>query len=225
MRISREILLALLAMLVVTTRGIALSISSGVRIGGPSQSYYIGVAGFGPIRPIIGVDYWGGNIEFDYTRHYEENIYGDRWESDDELRAEGVLRLIMPRVGIKYFRAPKRDLKSYLLAEGFIVIPTVEFKTTSDGETDELEKEDKDRIKDALDFIGFTLGLGTEYYFSDQFSIGGEFGINWLLWDFKDEDSDKYYDSADYNWSEEYKYDLKGRLSGGFARMTLNYYF
>lgn len=224
MRISEKILVGLSAVLVFPASGIDLNISSGVRIGGPTQSYYIGVAKLGPIQPIVGVNYWAGNVGFDFKSHYEETYYGDYYEDDDAFKGEGVLRLIMPRVGIKYFRAPKRDLKSYLLAEGFIVIPTVEFKTTRDGKTEKLEKDDKKRIKDALDFIGFTLGLGTEYYFSDQFSIGGEFGINWLLWNYSDEYSDSY-DSPNYDWTDESKYDLKASLSGAFARMSLNYYF
>lgn len=221
----KEILLTLLVMISFTTTGTTQNISSGVRIGGPTQSYYIGFVKFGSIHPILGLDYWGGSIKVDFDYHYEENYYGDQYVDDDELSSEGSLRLFMPRVGIKYFRAPKIDLKAYFLVEGFLVIPTVDFETTVDGEIEKLDDEDKDRIKDALDFIGLTFGLGTEYYFSNQFSIGGEFGINWLLWNWSDEDSDSYYESSNYNWSEEYKYELKATLSGSYARMTLNYYF
>ena len=198
--------------------------SFGVRIGGPTQSYYVGFFEFGSIKPIVGLDYFSGSINVDYTYHYEENYNGDRNVDDDESSVDGSLRLFIPRVGVKYFRAPKKDLISYLLAEGFIVVPTVSFETMVDGETETLDKDDEARIKDALDFIGITLGLGTEYYFSDQFSIGGEAGINWLLWDFKEEYSDSY-ESPNYSWSEKSKLEIKATLSGVYARMSINFFF
>ncbi|MFQ6675655.1 MAG: hypothetical protein ACE5LH_04835 [Fidelibacterota bacterium] len=202
-----------------------LNLSSGVRVGGPSQSYYVTLLTFGPFRPILGLDFWGGSFKVSYDYRYEENYYGDRLVDDTRLESEGSLRLFMPRAGIKYFRGQKDALKSYVLAEGFIVIPTVSFEATVNGEKEELKDEDRKRIKDGLDFIGITLAVGTEYFFSDQFSIGGEFGMNWLLWDYSDSDSDSYYGSSDYNWTSTTKYDAKAKLGGSFARMTLNYYF
>ena len=196
--------------------------SMGVRVGGPVQSYYIGIGQSGSI--LVGVDYWGGSIKLDSDYHYEEDYYGDQYTDDDEITVDGNLRLIMPRIGFKYYQAPKQDIKSYLLVEGFMVIPLVNFETTESGETYELEDDEKDMVKDALDFMGLTVGVGSEYYFSQQFSIGAEFGLNLVLWNY----SDKYYDTGgdgDYSWEESYKYEASAELSGGFARMTVNFHF
>ncbi len=203
---------------------VAAQTSFGVRVGGPTQSYYIGIIDFGFIKPIFGLDYYGGSIKFDLDYHYEEYDGGDTYTDDDEMTVEASLRLFMPRVGLKLFQPRKKDLRSYLLTEAFLVIPIINFESKVDGETDELKNKDKDRIKDAIDYIGLTIGVGTEYYFSDQFSIGGEAGFNMLLWNWSDEYSDSD-DDYDYSWSEEYKFDIKARLGGSYGRMSINFYF
>ena len=157
-----------IAVLIILTTTVFAQKSMGVRVGGPTQSYFVNFGQFGSIQPIVGIDYWGGSINVKSDYHYEEYGYGNPNTDDDELTVRGSLRLIMPRVGIKYYQTPKQDLKSYLLLEGFMVIPLVNFETTSDGETNELDDDEKETIMDALDFMGITVGVGTEYYFSQQ---------------------------------------------------------
>ena len=206
------------------SKGNRLINSMSIRIGGPTQSYFIGLKPFGTFSPTFGIDYWGGsfNVETDYFR--KEYNYDDQDTNFDELSANGSLRLIMPRIGVKYFKAPNNNLNSYLMLEGFIVIPIVKMESTSNGESFDLEDDDKERIKDGLDLMGLTLGFGTEFYFSHQFSIGGEFGLNWILWNFNDEFTDNY-DGYNYSWEESYTYKAKAGIGGGFSRMTLNFYF
>ena len=199
--------------------------SMSVRVGGPAQSYFIGFKPFGAFSPTFGVDYWGGSfsVEADYFR--KEYYYGDQDTDFDDLSANGSIRLIMPRIGVKYFSDPNINLNSYVLLEGYIVIPMVNLEATTNGESFDLEDDDKERIKDGLDLMGLTLGFGTEYNFSHQFSIGGEFGLNWVLWNYNDEISDSSDDGDNYSWEESYMFKAKAGLGGGFSRMTLNFYF
>lgn len=200
--------------------------SMGVRIGGPTQSYYLNVFKFGAIQPMVGMDYWGGSFNYELDEKYTETDYGETYSSEDHLSAKGSLHLFMPRLGIKYYRSTTKNIKSYFLAEGFIVIPIVNFESTSNGKKEELDEDEKKQIQDALDLIGLTFGFGNEYYFSDQFSIGAEFGLNVVLWNFSDEYSDEYHSNySDYSWEESSKLEVKAGLGGGFARMTINFHY
>ncbi|MCK5330431.1 MAG: hypothetical protein KAK01_03410 [Candidatus Marinimicrobia bacterium] len=221
-KIPVKLMISFLLMMFVNN--VSAQTSFGVRVGGPTQSYYLGIMDFGFIKPIFGLDYYEGTINIEMDYHYEEYDGGNTYTDDDELTVKGSLRLFMPRAGLKFFQQQKKDLRSYILTEAFMVVPIVNFESKVDGETDELKDKDKDRIKDAVDYMGLTIGVGTEYYFSDQFSIGGEAGFNMLLWNWSDEYSDSE-DDYYYSWSEEYKFDVKARLSGSYGRMSINFYF
>ncbi|KMQ51946.1 hypothetical protein CHISP_1201 [Chitinispirillum alkaliphilum] len=90
---------------------------------------------------------------------------------------------------------------------------------TVGGERDrDFEKE----MRSNFTFFGTRLGFGTEYFFSNNFSIGGEFGYNSIYHKIENKDVD--YD----RWNdiyEEYVFTLKTKLGITRSALTLNFYF
>tara|TARA_B100000315_G_scaffold136882_1_gene126135 strand:- start:2717 stop:3373 length:657 start_codon:yes stop_codon:yes gene_type:complete len=195
--------------------------SMGVRIGGPTESFHVGLLKLGSIHTLVGMDYSGFSLNLD-SKNIEEND-GETSESTMEVKA--YLRLFMPHAGVKFFFSEKDQLKSYLLGEMFLVFPSVHAETTENGDTEELDPDTRNQIKDALDLMGITIGYGTEYYFGDQFSLGGEFGINFILWNWSDEFTYDYYDDGYNSETETTEFEAKAKIGSSFARMTLNFYF
>ena len=72
-------------------------------------------------------------------------------------------------------------------------------------------------VEDALDALGISLGYGTEYRVSEQFSIGGEVFFTGAYWDAEEKGSSYY--------AGDWKRKTKAILGGTLARATLNYYF
>jgi len=72
-----------------------------------------------------------------------------------------------------------------------------------------------------------TIGYGTEYFFTDQFSIGGEFGVNIVLWKWSDEFTfeNGYDEGDDYYEIDRTSINAKANVGSSFSRMTLNFYF
>ena len=75
---------------------------------------------------------------------------------------------------------------------------------------------DSTYVKDIVSNIklwSFQLAVGSEYFFSDNFSIGGEFGVRML--------------TAGYNKDIEtgVNLDVSAGLSSTYTTLTLNYYF
>lgn len=202
--------------------------SMGVRIGGPTQSFYVGLLKLGSIHTFAGMDYSGFSINIEGSNYFESGDDGDDGDPEEivysDLEAKANIRLFMPRAGIKFNFSGKNNLKSYLLGEMFLVFPSVNAEATDDGDKIELSDDDKDRIKDVLDLMGITIGYGTEYFFSDQFSIGGEFGINIVLWNWSEEFTYEDYYDGEYEINRT-SIDAKANVGSSFSRMTLNFYF
>ena len=118
-----------------------------------------------------------------------------------------TIKLIMPKLGGRLYGKPVGDLKHYVFFEAFFTLPFI------DGENDgvSLRSYEKEQEKDLYTVLGTTMGYGAEYYFSSQFSIGGELFINWVYWDLKD-------------WNLKY-YDLSILMGVTIARATFNFYF
>ena len=187
--------------------------SSGVRIGGPTQSYYLSRGSANSmIQPIIGLDYFGATINVEYTMNNDINT------EDVHEKFEGSLGLFMPRFGVKINSTRNKNLNAYLLIEMFWTVPSIKKEGVYKG-VDYSDDAIKGELEKNLNFTGMTLALGREYFFDEQFSIGGEFGLNILNWDAEINSSN---DVDSINW-DSYKIDSK--LAGSFARAVLNFYF
>lgn len=123
----------------------------------------------------------------------------------DGDKSDLAVRLFLPRVGVRLVTAQVENLRAYFALEGFLLFPLI-----TGSETDRV----KENIKDGLDLLGLTIGYGAEYFFSSQFSLGGELSMNWVRWD---EDFQSEFD--------DFSSETRVILGATLTRVTLNFYF
>ena len=126
----------------------------------------------------------------------------------------------MPEIGVKYFAIEKNKLKGYLI--GGIAKPFVNAKILENGE----EVEEIQEMLDNTSIIGGFAGIGTEYFLDENFSIGGEFGVQLLSGNYNREYTDDYWnpsisDYVDADASDDYTLNFIPT----YAKLSLNFYF
>ncbi len=121
--------------------------------------------------------------------------------------------IFVPSIGLRTGHKKVADLRRYWLADVFTVVPI--FTGTDKKQI----KEDWDELFDII--VGLIGGYGVEYFLSDQFSIGGEASMNFVINSWKNE----YEEQID--WDEYRSISEDWRLTAGavFTQFTLNYYF
>jgi hypothetical protein len=126
----------------------------------------------------------------------------------------------MPTIGIKYFFIETNKLKSYgtMSFTKFLLSGKIEDDT---DENYDLKKEIKN-----THLYGGQRGFGTEYFFDDNFSLGGEFGFRLLHLKYKHEVDDEVYnpDIGDYIPTTT-TYDYKFNFNPTYVKISLNFYF
>ena len=184
----------------------------------------------------------GEYLDEDYNNYYSDYSQSTyEYNSIETLKLSGNSLLIIPHAGMKIFLG-NNNVKPYLLGNIFVSIPLVsvdtewkeeywEYKNEQliyhyiDSDSYELKNDDKEIVKNVLSFWGMTLGAGAEYFFSKNFSIGGEYGIRLLLNEVKHSKEDQY----DYGINDKYTEKWDGEIAASFkisyAVFSLNYYF
>lgn len=203
------------------------STSIGLQIG--SLAVYGGV---GIIRISADYDYESTSYEAEWDSGY---LYKYR-ERTENLK--GSAQLIMPHIGVR-LNMGGEAVKLYLNGNIQITIPSVEGRSEYrsvyynpdgtiwdiDEDEYELSEEDQEKVQDVLDFVSVSLGFGTEYYFSNGFSIGGEFGLRLFRTSFEFEEVDEDIYEGTVDWREEWKATAEASLGTTYTQFTLNYYF
>lgn len=164
--------------------------SFGVAPGLNTNTAYFGFK-VGPVVPYVNFQYAGGSMKYENTAADVEQKYS--------------VKLIMPGIGAKFFFITKNKIQAY--ANVNVVKPFLSGKLVVDGEE---ITEFADEIK-KISIIGGSAGFGIEYFFDDNFSIGGEYGLMLL--------NGKFDDTADYDE----KYTLN--VAPTYSKITLSYYF
>lgn len=209
--------LATVAVVLFTTQGFG-QCTFGVSPGLTSNGAYFGYTIAKRIVPFVGFDY--ANAKF--SVHMTGNEFN--WDTneivpfDDKMEFSG--NLCVPRVGVKVFFLEVNQLKAFGLVD--FSKPMVSAKTWTDGE---LNEEFVENVKNFSSWGG-ELAIGAEYFFDDNFSIGGEFGIRHLAVKYADTFDTTIYDP---NTQEETPSEttevIQGSVSPTFARVALNFYF
>ena len=121
--------------------------------------------------------------------------------------------IFVPSIGLRTGHKKVTDLRRYWLADVFTVVPI--FTGTDKKQI----KEDWDDLFDPI--VGLIGGYGVEYFFSNQFSIGGEASMNLVMNSWKNE----YEEQID--WDEYRSVSEDWRLTAGaiFTQFTFNFYF
>jgi opacity protein-like surface antigen len=169
-------LLALVMMFAVVV--FASPATAGVKFGVRQQSFhnsilpsdqslgaYFGVAGGERFEIIFGLDYWNYKFTNDVSLDGEST-------SETEIKL-GTTQL---HGGVKmYLREQfKNEVTPYVMAEFVYGIGSA-----SVGETN--VSINLDPIKDALSPYGFMAGFGAEFFAADNFSVGGEVGLRYMI--------------------------------------------
>lgn len=126
----------------------------GVRPGQLMQRAYFG-ADMGRIVPMVGLDFLSISVEAE----------------DADISAA----LYIPHVGARfYFGAPRAAGNVVPYIEGSLMYS---FASADLGGASEFES----MVEDILGFWGIGVLFGAEYFFSDRFSVAGEYGLHYLM--------------------------------------------
>lgn len=123
------------------------------------------------------------------------------------------VNIFMPRLG---FRMPVKNIdriNTYNQIEGYLILPMVKGK----GDAEESIEEYEDEIHDALTLLGIKLSHAVEYEFHPQLSLTASVGLNWIYWDYNQQDADGY--------GESLKTELSANLSYTYTMLALHFKF
>lgn len=190
---KRLLLVGLLALAIsfVSNAQFTFTVKPGLSLNGASFGFKSG-----NIVPYAGLQFL--SVKDEYERDYQDNSY------NDDYSYETSTRVFMPYLGIKYFMFESESLKASLNATVFKPFVTNSYK--EDG----VEPEDENDYD--ISIWGGELGFGSEYFFNEHFSIGGEFGFRYGIY------SDEYKSETSIRTE-----DLK--LNMTYVSASLNYYF
>lgn len=180
----------------------AFSVSPGIATNAANFGFKAG-----KVVPYVGFQLINGGLKLESTDHYYDGV---DWV-DDNSEMTVSANILMPSVGVKLFAIETGDLKAYFNLTASK--PMIRGKMSSNGTEDEEFAETLEKVK----MIGAELGFGVEYYFSSNFSIGGEYAIRYIGGNFSDKQE---YGNDEY---EEMKTSL--RLAPTIAKLSLNFYF
>lgn len=159
----------------------------------------------------VGYSYEESGRRFDY-----DELEVVRYTDEEKIR----VGLLVPNVGVRYYLKENEQLKTFLNLN--VAKPFVIGKQEEDGREVESFKEDTKKLK----MFGAELGFGTEYYLSEQFALGGEFGLRYFALKFEDKRTDEIYDPIeDEVYESETNYAYKASLSPTYSRIYLSFFF
>lgn len=190
----------------------------GVSPGTGFSGAYFGIKKEGKLMPYIGFQY--ASVGYSYEESGRRFDYDElevvRYTDEEKIR----VGLLVPNVGVRYYLKENEQLKTFLNLN--VAKPFVIGKQEEDGREVESFKEDTKKLK----MFGAELGFGTEYYLSEQFALGGEFGLRYFALKFEDKRTDEIYDPIeDEVYESETNYAYKASLSPTYSRIYLSFFF
>ncbi len=189
------------------------SVSPGLSLNAASFGYK-----FNKVVPFIGFQYFGTSASYDYN--YKDFDFNSGTIVDMSQSSKGRVNLIMPNIGAKYFLFEKENVKASATLN--FTKPIIAAKAEIDGEDDEF-------LNDAIKGISLWAGelsFGAEYFFSEQFSLGGEFGFRYIHFNSQITETRTIFNPITFETVEtEATYDTKINASPTFSKIGLNFYF
>lgn len=188
----------------------------GINPGFTMNGFYIGYQ-VDDFVPYVGVQFLGASLDVEQTDYYY-NEFNELVKEVDKV--ETSASVLMPYIGAKYFAYQEKDLKLFINL--CLYKPLVSATAKVNGE----EEEEVKTAVDNLSLFGAELGIGAEYYFSKQFSLGGEFGFRMLFADSEITSQDEIW-NPNINDYEVMDITQSGtlNLSMTYVKVSLNYYF
>ena len=189
------------------------SVAPGVNLNSASFGYKLN----DKVVPYFGLQVLHIKANTDYSWEELDYYTGQVHQNSDKMELKG--NIIIPNLGLKYFVSEKNKLKSYLDLN--LSKPLIMAKV--DGE--DLDQDEVDDFLKKLKLFGAEVGFGVEYFFDEDFSIGGEFGIRFFSAKFKDSHSHTEYDYYGYEHNLEEEISAKIKINPTFSKIALNFYF
>ncbi len=187
------------------------SASPGLIFSGANFGYEID-----DLVPYIGLQYASLSLSGKSTRQEWDYDTGaiTTVNHSDEIGGS----VFMPFIGAKYFVFKKSNLKAYL--NGAFFLPIISGTDKHNG----IDNEGFKKSIDGTSLWGIEFGFGTEFFFDENFSIGGEFGLRLGNIGTEYTESDIIYTpTGEVNGkrTEDYSYNL----TSTYTKIYLNYYF
>ena len=149
-----------------------------------------------------------GSIDLNrFQNKYTESAEGDVYESELSVTQ------FIPNLGVKFYFKPRAsgDFSPYIYGGFFKGFASSNYEYT-DGSAEYL-KYREEIIKEINSPFGFIPAFGVEYYFSDNFGLGGEMG-----WRFS-------FAKADFDWASGEKVEYKYNAISHYFGLTVNFHF
>lgn len=153
-----------------------------------------------------------------YNSYYRLEPYKDNHETS--------LNVYAPFVGAKILLGGRESGKTGAYVTALIGKPIISGSSIDNGK----ESESTQKMFDNLSTWMFQAGFGAEYFFSEEFSIGGEFGLRAFLVNYTEEDDEMtpvydYQTGTTQYYKTSSKYNLDLGLGITYSTIVLNYYF
>jgi hypothetical protein len=212
-----KLVTALFALIVLTAHSYC-QLSFGISPGISLNSAYFGYKINNKIVPFIGFQYLNANFK------YEESGVEYDWSTNQMVsysdKSDFSGSLYIPNIGVKYFVKQRNKLQAYFSL--CLSKPMLSGKLKTDGVDDDEFKDDIKHIK----MWGGELGFGVEYFFDDNFSIGGEFGLRYIHLKYDHTTQNAVFDpNLGAYVNKDIKDDYKFNMSPTYSKISLNYYF
>ena len=191
------------------------SVNPGIQSNSAAFGYQ-----FSKVVPYLGVQLL--NAKGDIDENGKQNDINTNLVVDYNDTYEGSFNLFMPTIGAKYFFLEKSKLKAYANINVNKAFMTGKAKSN----TDPIFGDDVETIIKNTKISGGQLGFGTEYFFDNNFSIGGEFGIRMIKIKTKDEVITTLFDPVlNQNIVVRNITEFNLNLNPTYAKISLNFYF
>lgn len=188
----------------------------GLQLNGASFGYKVQ-----KFVPYLNIQMIGAKGEIlDYGKTNDINT-GAIVDYNDSYKAK--LNVILPTLGVRYYFMEVNKLKAYGNLNFSTVIASGKIEDSSDPSNS--DDEDLQEILDNSKFFGSQLGFGTEYFFDDNFSLGGEFGLQMLRIKTADSYESTLFDTNGNPVLVTNTTEFKGSLNPTYVKISLNFYF
>lgn len=212
-----KLLLFLFVFLAITTKSYS-QFTFGVSTGLGLKSADFGYKVNNKIVPYIGFQFLNANFNSEQTGEEFDYNLNSVVSYSDQTEFSGSI--FIPNVGVKYFIKQKNNLQAYLSLN--FSKPIISGNLKFNGEENE---EFSDQIKN-ISLWGSELGFGVEYFFDENFSLGGEFGLRYMHLKYANSYDTDFYNPNTGNYQNTVvENTIKLSTNPTYSRISLNYYF
>ncbi len=165
------------------------------------------------------------------STYYLETGEEYNWDAgtflDYKYEYDVSLGLFLPTLSIKYHVFNKNKISAYFML-GYMkpmVMSKLEINT-GDAEQDAQMIEEFKKYRKSFSLWSGEIGFGTEYFFDENFSIAGEFGLRSFTVRYKQEDEVTNWDpnTGEESASTRTTF-IKSNLTPTYTKFSLNFYF